>query len=150
MDGRERRGASAIIWILLLVALVVIASAGYFLTEKPPGPDSAHTIDLAIVETNPVLQLDHFFPDIINVTVGENVTLAIQNGDDELRVLTLSEFDINVTIPPGTADRVNFAADTAGNFSFFSPKTPPSAVSQGRLGPRLDGTFDVTPVYAGT
>jgi hypothetical protein len=76
------------------------------------------------------------------------VTLAIQNRDDELRALTMLAFNISVTIPPGTAARENFLADKSGNFSFFSPKTPPNAVSEGRDGPRLTGTFDVTPANA--
>ena len=98
-------------------------------------------IDLHIYEDNPVLQIDHFYADTLYVPLGANVSLAIQNGDDETRVFTLSQFGINVTIVSGTTQRVTLTANTLGNFSFISPITPPSAASAGRQGPCLEGVL---------
>jgi Cupredoxin-like domain len=131
--------------IIVVVVLVLAAVAGeYALNAANKNPNAPVEIDVSVIEDNPVLQLDHFYPDTIYVPLGENVSLAIQNGDDETRVLTLTQYDINLTIYAGTAQRVPFTAKTLGNFSFTSPITPPSAASAGRKGPCLEGFFIVT------
>lgn len=131
--------AAIIAGIVLLVALI---AAGYLATYKPN--PNAQEVDITIVEDNPVLQLDHFYPDKVIVPLGKSITIAVFNDDDETRLFTLSQFNVNMTMSPGTAQRVTFVASSLGNFSYISPKTPPSPVSQGRPGPCLEGFFDVT------
>jgi len=131
----------AVAAIAIVVILGVVAAGEYYIGL---GSSSTKEVDLAIIEDDPVHQIDHFYPDKIYVPLGENLTLAIQNGDDETRVLTLAQFNINVTMIPGTSQRVTFQANKLGTFTFISPKTPPSPVSQGRPGPCMEGFFIVT------
>jgi len=132
-------------WGLIVIGVLALAGLGYFdSTTQKPNPNAPVEIDVNIIEDDPVHQIDHFYPDKVAVKLGENVTLAIENGDDELRYFVLPNFDINETMPAGTAARVTFQADKLGNFTFTSPVTPPSPVSQGRPGPCLQGFFVIT------
>jgi hypothetical protein len=141
---RRRPAISKTLLVLIVVVVLVVAVGATELSlSSKPAPGAAQEVDLRIIEDNPVLQIDHFYPDKILVPLGENLTLAIYNGDDELRVFTLSQFNINVTMSPGTAQRVTFQASTRGNFTFISPITAPSPASQGRKGPCLEGFFEV-------
>jgi hypothetical protein len=143
---RERRTAitrtMTIIIVVVLLAAVVVGEVA--LSNANKGGSGTVGIDLHIYEDNPVLQIDHFYADTLYVPLGDNISLAIQNGDDETRVFTLTQFNINVTIYSGTTQRVTLTANTLGNFSFISPITPPSPASAGRQGPCLEGFFYVT------
>lgn len=141
---RGRRAISRTIKLGAVVALILALIAGDYAITRRLGSGGSTEVDIQIIEDNPVLQLDHFYPDTVNVSLGQNITLAVLNGDDEVRVFTLQEFGINETLGPGTAQRVTFTADKAGTFLFYSPVTPPSAVSQGRPGPYLAGNFTVS------
>ena len=132
--------------VLALVLVVAIVAGEEVLSNANKSNGNVTGIDLHIYEDNPVLQLDHYYPDTIYVPLGANVSLAVQNGDDETRVFTLSQYAINVTIISGTTQRPpTFTAKTLGNFSFISPITPPSPASAGRKGPCLEGFFVVVP-----
>jgi Cupredoxin-like domain len=128
---------------LAVVLLLAVVAGAYFLSQRT-NQNAPREIDIRIIEDNPVLQSDHFYPDNVTAKLGENVTLAIQNGDDELRYFSLKDFNVNLTLPAGTAARISFQVDKQGTFSYYSPATPPSPVSQGRTGPALNGTFTVT------
>jgi heme/copper-type cytochrome/quinol oxidase subunit 2 len=130
--------------IVIVVIAVLAVGVGEYVLNANPNPNAPKEVDLRIIEDDPVLQLDHFYPDNATVKVGQNITLAIQNGDDELRHFILAEYNINETMPAGTATRVTFLADHAGTFLFYSPATPPSQVSQGRPGPYLSGNLTVS------
>lgn len=146
MFAKKRSAITRTLAIILAVVLVVAIAAGEeVLSNANKGANNTTGIDLHIYEDNPVLQLDHYYPDTIYVPIGANISLAVQNGDDETRVFTLSQYGINVTIISGTTQRVTFTAKTLGNFSFISPITPPSPASAGRKGPCLEGFFMVVP-----
>jgi hypothetical protein len=140
----KSRALSRTVSVLIIVVLVVAVAAFEFSLGSKPNPNAPKEIDLRIIEDNPVLQIDHFYADTIYAPLGANITLAIQNGDDETRVFRMSQFNINVTMSAGTAQRVMFQANTLGNFTFISPITPPSLASNGRDGPCLEGFFYVT------
>jgi heme/copper-type cytochrome/quinol oxidase subunit 2 len=142
-ERRGRRGISRRTkWLALIIVLVLLVAAGeYFLSTRSNGTTE---VDITIVETNPILQLDHFYPDNLTLALNERVQFAVLNEDDEVRVLTIPSFGINATMAPGEAIRVNAVANQTGTFVFFSPITPPSPVSQGRDGPYLNGTITVT------
>ena len=101
---RERRTAitrtQTIIIVVVLLAAVVAGEVALSKSNKNGGGTVG--IDLHIYEDNPVLQIDHFYADTIYVPLGANISLAVQNGDDETRVFTLKQFNINVTIYSGT------------------------------------------------
>jgi len=124
------------------VLVLVVGAGEYFLSTRSGGVTE---VDITIVETNPILQLDHFYPDNLTLALNEKVQFAILNEDDEVRVFAMPSFGINSTMAPGEAVRVNFVANQTGTFTFFSPVTPPSPVSQGRDGPYLNGTITVSP-----
>jgi hypothetical protein len=140
-----RRGVSRTIWIILIIVVLAGVAAGeYELSNSEKNTTGPTEVDLHIIEDDPVLQIDHFYPDTIFVSPNETISLAVQNQDDETRVFTLTQFGINVTISSGTTQRITFQANKLGNFSYFSPISPPSPVSAGRKGPCLEGFFEVT------
>jgi len=135
---RDRRPAiGRKVWLIIAVLIVAAVSAGEY--EVGLGSSGGTTIDLHIYEDDPINQIDHFYPDRIYVVLGQNITLAVQNGDDQSRPFTLLPFNINVTITSGTTQRISLQADKLGNFSYVTPTGPPSQVSQGRLDPCLIG-----------
>jgi len=141
---REARPAlSRTAWILVIVIAVAAVAALEF--EIGPGSTTggAKEIDITIHEDNPQLQIDHFYPDRVYVPLGENVSIAVLNTDDETRLFTILPYNVNLTIIAGTTQRVAFQANKLGSFSFVSPVAPPSVVSGGRLGPCLIGLFIV-------
>ena len=133
------------VWIIVIILIVVgVAAIEYEVGLGSNTTNGSKEIDIQIIEDNPVLQIDHFYPAKVFVPKGQNVSLAVLNTDDETRVFTLSQFNINVTISSGSTQRVSFQANTLGNFTFISPKAPPSPVSQGRPAKCLQGFFIVT------
>jgi Cupredoxin-like domain len=140
---RETRPAlSRVAWILVVV--VVLAAIAAFEFEINPGSNAGvREIDITIHEDNPQMQIDHFYPDRVYVPLGETISIAVLNTDDEARQFTLLQFNVNVTIIAGTTQRVTFQPNQLGNFSFVTPVAPPSAVSGGRLAPCLIGFFVV-------
>jgi len=140
-----RRGISRTIWIIVIIVILAVVAAIEYSVGLGSGSGSggAKEVDIQIIEDNPVLQIDHFYPAHIYVPMGENVSLAVLNTDDETRVFTLPQFNINLTMASGTTQRITFHADKLGNFTFVSPVTPPSPVSQGRPGKCLQGFFNV-------
>jgi len=144
--GGARPGIGRIVWIIVIVVIVAGVAAGEYAIGLGSNSKSggSREIDIQIIEDNPVLQIDHFYPATVYVPLGQNISLAVLNTDDETRVYTLSPFNINLTISSGSTQRISFQANKLGNFTFISPVTPPSAVSQGRPGKCLQGLFIVT------
>jgi len=139
-----RRGISRTVWIIVIIVIVAGFAAGeYAIGLGSNSSGGSKEVDIQIIEDNPVLQIDHFYPAQIYVPMGENVSLAVLNTDDETRVFTLPQFNINLTMASGTTQRITFHANKLGNFTFVSPVTPPSPVSQGRPGKCLQGFFNV-------
>ena len=99
---------------------------------------------IAIVETDPVNQVDQFSPMNVTVSHGTTVTLAIQNTDDETRVFEISALNVNATIVSGQTTRVTFTVAGAGTYKMFSPQTAPSALSNGKPGAAVTGYIIVT------
>jgi hypothetical protein len=143
---RERRpGIGRTVWIILIVVVLVVVAVGeYAIGLGSSTTKGTREIDLQIIEDNPILQIDHFYPAKVYVPLGQNISLAVLNTDDETRVYTLTPFNINLTISSGSTQRISFQASKLGNFTFISPVTPPSPVSQGRPGKCLQGFFVVT------
>ena len=99
-----------------------------------------------VVETDPANQLDSFVPQNVTVKQGVSVTLAVHDGDDEDRVVTIAAFNVNFTIQAGTAARSPpFIANKVGTFAVYSPQTLPSAASHGKPGSPVTGYITVTP-----
>lgn len=144
---REKRpGIGRKVWIIAIIAILAVVAAVEYEVGLGSNPSSngSREIDIQIIEDNPVLQIDHFYPPQVYVPLGQNISLAVLNTDDETRVYTLSQFNINLTISSGSTQRISFQASKLGNFTFISPVTPPSPVSQGRPGKCLQGFFFVT------
>jgi Cupredoxin-like domain len=142
----ERPGISRTVATLAIVVVVAAVAAGEFAIGLGSGTNAngSKEIDIQIIEDNPVLQIDHFYPSQVVVPLGQNISLAVLNTDDETRVFTLSQFNINLTMSSGTTQRISFQANHIGNFTFITPKAPPSPVSQGRPAKCLQGFFTVT------
>jgi Cupredoxin-like domain len=143
MLRHQRPALSRKWWVILIVIALLVVALGEAELGIGKAPKGTMQIDLRIIEDNPILQEDHFYPDSIYVPLNENISLFVQNGDDELRTFSLPQFNINLTISPGTAQQVQFKASSLGAFNFTSPITGPSAESAGRQGPCLRGFFMV-------
>jgi hypothetical protein len=140
---RERRpGYSRTVWIIVAVIVVAAVAAGEYAIGLGSGKSNGtREIDLHIIEDDPIQQIDHFYPNVLYAQAGQNISLAIQNTDDETRSFTVLEYNINISISAGSTERITFQPNKVGNFSFVTPVAPPSVVSQGRLAPCLIGTF---------
>ncbi len=145
--GHIRLGLARVQVALIIVVIVVAAGVGayVFSTQGSNGGPASKTIQMKITETDPVNQIDSFVPQNVTVKQGTSVTLAVQNGDDEIRVMTIAAFNLNFTIDAGTTQRATFTADKSGTFTMYSPKTVPSAASVGKPGSPCTGYLTVTP-----
>jgi Cupredoxin-like domain len=134
---------SKTIGVGLVVVLVLALAAGEYFLSKP-NSNAPVEVDIQIIEDDPVLQIQHFYPDNVTMKLNQNVTLAVRNGDDEPRTFALKDFNVNVTMSAGTTGRVTFQVNKVGSFLFYSPPSIPSPVSQGRPGMYIQGNFTVT------
>jgi plastocyanin len=135
---------TAITRAMAIIAIVVVLAAGvagaYFLSgnsQSGSGP-----IDLTIVETDPVNQVNNFNPTNITVSHGTTVTLAIQNFDDVARTFVISAFNVNQTIGSGAAARITFTVGQPGVYTMMLPPAP--AANGYRASPVVTGYFIVT------
>src|SRR5437870_8912712 len=98
--------------LIIVVIVVAAGAAAYALsTQGSSGGTGPQTIQMKITETDPVNQIDNFVPQNLTVKQGTSVELAVQNGDDEIRVMTIPAFNVNFTIDAGTTQRHTFIAD---------------------------------------
>lgn len=147
---KEVRSGLARMQVAIIVVILVVAAGigAYALTQGSNGGTGtgSQELQMAITETDPVNQIDSFSPQNLTVKQGTTVTFAVQNGDDEIRVMTIPQFNVNFTIPGGETARSNpFLVDKAGTFMIYSPPTAPSAVSNGKPGSPVTGYLIVTP-----
>lgn len=110
--------------ILVVILVAAVGAGGYLLSAKPQAGSSSSTIDLSLIESDPVNQVDALSPANITVAHGTTVTLAIQNGDDEARTFEISAFNVNVTISSGATNRVTFTVGQPGVFKLYVPPEP--------------------------
>jgi uncharacterized membrane protein len=130
--------------IVVVLVIVVAAGAGvyFFVLGKPQSGPSSSQIDLSIVESDPVNQVDSFNPTNITVSHDTSVTLAIQNGDDVARTFEISAFNVNQTIESGGAERITFNVGQPGVFMMVLPPAP--AANGLKASPMVTGYFIVT------
>lgn len=130
--------------VALIIVLIVVAGGvgAYSLLTQGSNDNIVH---LSITETDAANQIDSFVPQNVTVKMGTTVNFAVFDGDDEIRVMTIAALNVNVTIDAGTTQRFSFTPDKVGTFTMFSPKTVPSAVSNGRPGSPVTGYLIVIP-----
>ena len=125
--------------IVIVVVLAAAVAGAYFLSGN--SQSGSGTIDLSIVETDPVNQLSMFQPANVTVMHDTTVTLAIQNFDDVSRTFVIAAFNVNQTIASGAAARITF---TVGQPGVFMMVLPPAPASNGfRASPVVTGYFIV-------
>ncbi len=136
----EKRGAiTKMQGIVAILALVVVAGAGVYFLSSGGSQLVSGPVDLSIVETDPVNQIDSFVPANVTASHGTTITLAIQNNDDETRVFQISALNVTSTIVSGQTERVTFSVGAAGVYKMYSPQTAPSAASNGKPGSQITG-----------
>lgn len=128
--------------MVAVLVIVVAVGAGVFFLGFGQSPSGSGPIDLSIVETDPVNQLNSFNPQNITVPHDTTVTLAIQNGDDVARNFVISEFNVNQTIASGAAARITFTVGSPGVFTMELPPAP--ATSAFRASPVVTGYIIVS------
>jgi heme/copper-type cytochrome/quinol oxidase subunit 2 len=112
---------------LVIIAVVVVAAVAggeYYINRggSSGGSSNSTTVDMQIVGGVGVGTVDTYVPDNFTVKLGQNVTLAITNTDDNTHGLVLAPFGVNTgLILPGTTDRVWFIANQTGVFKFDEP-----------------------------
>jgi plastocyanin len=138
--SKERAAITRMQGIIAVVVIVVaVGAGGYFLSM---GQSGSGPIDVAIVESDPVNQVDAFNPQNITLTHGTTVTFAIQNGDDEARTFEITAFNVNQTIASGATNRVTFTVGPVGNYTMYLPPEPP--INGFRASPGVTGYIRVT------
>jgi len=128
---------------LIIVVLVVAAGVGAYAFSTQGG--GTQSVSLSITETDPVNQVDSLIPQNVTVKQGTPVALAVQNGDDEVRVFTITDLNVNFTIDAGTTQRHTFTPTKTGTFLMHSPQTLASAASKGKPGTPVSGYITITP-----
>jgi hypothetical protein len=121
----ERRAIARTQGIIAIVLLLVAAAAGAYLLSSGVFKSGSGAIDLSIVESDPVNQIDSFVPENITASHGTTITVAVQNGDDEARNFEIAAFNVNQTISSGATMRITFTVGQAGVYPMFLPATPP-------------------------
>jgi plastocyanin len=122
---QERVAVTQMQAIIAVVVIVVAVGAGaYFLSAGKSGSGSG-PIDISIVESDPVNQVDSFNPENVTLMHGTTVTFAVQNGDDESRNFEIAAFNVNQTIVSGATNRITFNVGAPGVYPMFLPATPP-------------------------
>jgi heme/copper-type cytochrome/quinol oxidase subunit 2 len=113
-------------WLLVAVIVVAVVGGGVYYTHtmgSPKTPSSkSQTVDLTIVGGIGVGTEDTYVPDNFTVTEGNNVTLVIENTDDNTHGLGITQFGVNSgIILPGDTVRVSFIANETGIFKYQEP-----------------------------
>jgi plastocyanin len=138
----QRAAITRMMAIIVVLVIVVAAGAGAYFLSLGKSQSGSGPIDLVIVESDPVNQLDSFNPTTITVSHGTTVTFAVQNGDDEARTFEISAFNVNQTIDSGATNRITFTVGQPGNYTMFLPATPP--FNGYRASPSVTGYLIVT------
>jgi plastocyanin len=105
------------------VLVVLLGGGAYYIyyINSTISPNSV-TIDISIVGTSAVNATDTYSPDNFTVKLGQHVTLAVIDTDDNTHGLVISEFSVDTgKIPSGTTTRVTFVVDKTGIFKFYEP-----------------------------
>jgi heme/copper-type cytochrome/quinol oxidase subunit 2 len=114
--------------LIIIVVILVAGAAGAYFLSAGKSQSGSGPIDLSIVETDPVNQINSFNPTNITVSHGTTITLAIQNGDDIARTFVIAAFNVNQTIGSGAAARITL---TVGQPGVFPMVLPPTAAANG-------------------
>lgn len=102
----------------------MVAALGAFEYHMSGGSSSASSVSINIVITGGVGAgtVDQFVPNTFTVKEGQNVTLVIQNTDDNTHGLVMPAFHVNTgLIDPGQTERLWFIANQTGTFPFDQP-----------------------------
>jgi heme/copper-type cytochrome/quinol oxidase subunit 2 len=114
---------------LALVAVLIVAVvaggayfSGAFGPSKSQSQSSSQTVDVTIIGGVGVGTVDTFVPDNFTVTKGQNVTLVVQNTDDNTHGVEIPQFGVNSgLILPGDTVRLSFLANQTGVFRYQEP-----------------------------
>lgn len=96
--------------LLAVTAWSVVASAGLEGAGLQPG-DILVTIE------------DFAFTPIEISTGPDTISIAVSNHDNTRHTFTITELDVDLSLPPGTTQRVSFAAEP-GTYTFFCSPHP--------------------------
>jgi heme/copper-type cytochrome/quinol oxidase subunit 2 len=114
---------------LALVAVLIVAViaggayfSGAFGPSKSQSQSNSQTVDITIIGGVGVGTVDTFVPDNFTVTKGQNVTLVVQNTDDNTHGVEIPQFGVNSgIILPGDTIRLSFLANQTGVFRYQEP-----------------------------
>ena len=109
---------------LIAVILIVVVASGIYYAETFDSKSSSNsqTVNMQIVGGVGVGTVDTYVPDNFTIKEGQNVTLVVQNTDDNTHGLVITQFGVNPgVILPGHTDRISFVANQTGTFKFYEP-----------------------------
>jgi Cupredoxin-like domain len=111
--------------IVVIVVIVVAAVVGELYisgTFGNAGSCNCVTINIEITGGVSPGTVDRPYPNDITVKLGQNVTLAILNTDDNTHGLVQPTLGLDTgKIPPGQTYHLTFVADKTGTFEFTQP-----------------------------
>ncbi len=111
---------------IAIVVIVVAVAAGVYSLSPGKSQSGSSLIQISIIETDPVNQVDSLSPVNITVSHDTNVTFVIQNHDDAPRAFEIAAFNVNQTIGSGATERITFTVGQPGVFEIFVPPRPAS------------------------
>lgn len=106
------------------MAVVAFAAIELYVSEASSHSDSANsvTINISIIGGTGAGTVDHYVPSTFTVKLGQKVTLAVLNTDDNTHGLVMQAFGVDTgKINPGITDRISFLANKTGTFTFYEP-----------------------------
>jgi len=122
---RKRSALSKVLVVVIVVVIIAAAGAGgLYVLGSPKSSTATSSASLAIIESDPVNQVDSLSPANVTVPHDTTVTLAVQDGDDAPRTVIISAFNVNQTIDSGTTQRITFAVAGPGTFQIYVPARP--------------------------
>jgi plastocyanin len=108
------RSRAAIVCVVILVLVVAPAYYLYTLNQS----SNAVQVNIQIVGDG----TDYYVPANVTVRLGEVVTLAVFNSDDNTHGLAIPAFGVDTgVIKSGITARVTFTASRLGTFPFSEP-----------------------------
>lgn len=98
----------------------LVAMLAWFITGCEPGQTCMQAeAQPKEVVVNITAGEGYFDPDVIMVNQGQEVTVEIENVTNTEHTFTIDEFDVDVSLTPGTREEVTFTVTEEGTFEFY-------------------------------
>jgi len=110
-------------WIRLIIACILVILTWTTIAGCAPVGDIPVPEEEVPTPEEAVLNITagegYFYPDVITVEKGQEVTVFIANITETHHTFTINELAINAILTPGEQKQVSFRASEEGTFKFY-------------------------------